>query len=144
MGRADDRRAGGPARSGPGRRPPGGRRFGPVLRPAADGKRGTPMTTTPTGGPRPGGPYGEYRDYIRDLFASCEDYLGRIRRTLQGGQPSRHYVTEKAQALRNAASRLLAGCHDVEGWLRQCRQEFTEEDWEGEPYVSECELEAGH
>jgi len=99
--------------------------------------------TTPTGGSRPAGPCGEHREHIADLLASCDDYLRRIRRTLQGGHTSRHYVTEKAQALRNAASSLLAGCHDVEGWLRQCGDEIIE-DWDGEPSITECELEAGH
>src|SRR6266851_152689 len=109
MGRADDRRAGGPARSGPGRRPPGGRRFGPVPRPAADGKRGTPMTTTPTGGPRPGGPYGEYRDYIRDLFASCEPYVSECE--LEAGHRGPHQagMQRSLMGVATDAGRDLAG-----------------------------------
>ncbi|HYR63994.1 MAG TPA: hypothetical protein VET24_15360 [Actinomycetota bacterium] len=99
--------------------------------------------TSSTGGSRPLGPYGEYREHIRDLFASCDDVLRQIRRALYGGHPSRQYVAEKAQALRDAAAGLLRGCHDVEGCLRQCGQDVTE-DWDGEPYVTECRLEAGH
>ncbi len=100
-------------------------------------------TTSPTGGSRPPGPYGEYREHIRDLFASCDDVLGQIRRALCGGRPSRQYVAEKSQALRDAAAGLLRGCHDVEGCLRQCRHDVTE-DWGGGPYLTECRREAGH
>ncbi len=100
-------------------------------------------TTSSAGNSRPPGPYGEYREHIRDLFASCDDVLAQIRRALYGGRPSRRYVAEKAQALRDAAAGLLAGCHDVEGCLRKCGQDVTE-DWDGEPYVTECRREAGH
>ncbi len=93
------------------------------------------MTTTSfTGGSRPPGPYGEYREHIRDLFASCDDVLGQIRRALYGGRPSRQYVAEKSQALRDAAATLLSGCHEVERCLGQCGQDVTE-DWDGEHYV---------
>ena len=63
--------------------------------------------------------YGPYAEGMREAEASCADYLGRITRQLDG-VPSRHYVAEKAHALREAAGRLIALCHDVEGWLRFC------------------------
>jgi hypothetical protein len=84
--------------------------------------------------------YGPFEEGIRQGVASCADYLGRIGRQLDG-VPSRHYVAEKAHALRGAAGRLVGLCHDVEGWLRQCGVEVLHPDGE---WYEECVLAAGH
>jgi hypothetical protein len=84
--------------------------------------------------------YGPYAEGIREAVASCADYLGRISRQLDG-DPSRHYVAEKAHALRDAAGRLIALCHDVEGWLRLCGQPVRDRDGE---WYGECVLVRGH
>jgi hypothetical protein len=86
--------------------------------------------------------YGPYAGAIRERVASCADYLGRITRQLEGN-PSRHYVAEKAHELRDAAGRLIALCHDVEGWLRQCGEAIHREDG-GEAWTEECVLPGGH
>jgi len=86
--------------------------------------------------------YGPYAGFIRERVESCTDYLGRIARTL-ASRPSRHYVAEKAQMLRDAAGRLVAGCHDVEGWLRACGEKYRR-DVDGDTWIEECALVAGH
>ena len=86
--------------------------------------------------------YGPHAGAIREAVASCADYLGRITRQLDGAL-SRHYVAEKAHALRDAAGRLIALCHDVEGWLRECGEAIHREDG-GEAWTEECVLVAGH
>jgi hypothetical protein len=84
--------------------------------------------------------YGPYAGAIREGVASCADCLGRIGRQLEG-VPSRHYVAEKAHALRDAAGRLIGLCHDVEGWLRFCGEPVRDRDGE---WSGECVQEAGH
>ena len=86
--------------------------------------------------------YGAYAGAIRERVASCADYLGRISRQLEA-KPSRHYVAGKAHELRDAAGRLIALCHDVEGWLRECGEAIHQEDG-GEAWTEECVLVAGH
>jgi hypothetical protein len=86
--------------------------------------------------------YGPYAGAIRERVASCADYLGRISRQLDA-KPSRHYVAEKAHALRDAAGRLIGLCHDVEGWLRQCGEAIHREDGD-ETWTEECVLPTGH
>jgi hypothetical protein len=86
--------------------------------------------------------YGPYAGAIREAVASCADYLGRISRQMDAN-PSRHYVAEKAHALREAGGRLLGLCHDVEGWLRWCGEAIHREDG-GEAWTEECVLVAGH
>jgi hypothetical protein len=84
--------------------------------------------------------YGLYAGAIRDGVANCADYLDRIVRQLET-RPSRHYVAEKAQLLRNAAGGLVGICHDVEIWLRYCGKPvpFGDSGW-----TDECVLPAGH
>ena len=84
--------------------------------------------------------YGLYAGAIRDGVANCADYLDRIVRQLEA-RPSRHYVAEKAQALRAAAGGLVGICHDVEIWLRYCGKPvpFGDSGW-----TDECVLPAGH
>ena len=86
--------------------------------------------------------YGPYAGAIREGMASCADYLGRISRQLEA-TPDRHYVAGKAHELRDAAGRLIALCHDVEGWLRECGEAIRREDG-GEAWTEECVLPAGH
>jgi hypothetical protein len=86
--------------------------------------------------------YGPYAGAVREAVASCADYLGRISRQLDG-ERSRHYVAGKAHELRDAAMRLIALCHDVEGWLRECGEAIDREDG-GEEWTEECALPTGH
>src|SRR5207244_3793572 len=83
---------------------------------------------------------GLYAGAIRDGVANCADYLDRIVRQLEG-VPSRHYVAEKAQALRAAAGGLVGICHDVEIWLRYCGKPVPFGD---SGFTDECVLVAGH
>src|SRR2546427_3103466 len=84
--------------------------------------------------------YGLYAGAIREGVANCADYLDRISRQMEG-VPSRHYVAEKAQALRRGAGGLVGICHDVEVWLRYCGKPvpFGDSGW-----TDECVLAAGH
>ena len=84
--------------------------------------------------------YGIYAGAIRDGVANCADYLDRISRQLEA-RPSRHYVAEKAQALRAAAGGLVGACHDVEIWLRYCGKPVPFGD---SGFTDECVLPAGH
>jgi hypothetical protein len=84
--------------------------------------------------------YGLYAGGIRDGVANCADYLDRIVGQLEG-VPSRHYVAEKAQALRAAAGGLVGVCHDVEMWLRYCGEPVPFGD---SGFTDECVLSAGH
>jgi hypothetical protein len=84
--------------------------------------------------------YGLYAGAIRDGVANCADYLDRIVRQLET-RPSRHYVAEKAQALRAAAGGLVGICHDVETWLRYCGKPVPFGD---SGFTDECVLAAGH
>jgi len=86
--------------------------------------------------------YGPYAGFIRERVESCADYLRRINGQL-ARRPSRHYVAEKAQMLRDAAGRLVVGCHDVEGWLRACGEKVRREV-NGDTLIEECALLAGH
>jgi hypothetical protein len=72
--------------------------------------------------------------------ANCADYLDRIVGQLEA-KPSRHYVAEKAQALRRAAGGLVGVCHDVEVWLRYCGKPVPFGD---SGFTDECVLPAGH
>src|SRR5438876_11594712 len=65
--------------------------------------------------------YGLYAGAIRDGVANCADYLDRIVRQMEG-VPSRHYVAERAQALRAAAGGLVGDLPrrgDLAALLRQ-------------------------
>src|SRR5256714_12686124 len=84
--------------------------------------------------------YGLYAGAIRDGVANCADYLDRIVRQVEA-RPSRHYVAEKAQALRAAAGGLVGICHDVEIWLRYCGKPVPFGD---SGFTDECVLPAGH
>ena len=84
--------------------------------------------------------YGIYAGAIRDGVANCADYLDRISRQLEA-RPSRHYVAEKAQALRAAAGGLVGACHDVEMWLRYCGKPVP---FGNSGFTDECVLGAGH
>jgi hypothetical protein len=84
--------------------------------------------------------YGIYAGAIRDGVANCADYLDRIVRQMER-VPSRHYVAEKAQALRAAAGGLVGVCHDVEVWLRYCGKPVP---FGGSGFTDECVLVAGH
>jgi hypothetical protein len=90
--------------------------------------------------------WGAYRCTVSDRLAACEDYLGRLRRSLAGDiAPDRHYFAEKALALRDAAQTLVEGAEDVEWWLGACTHTVAvkgaDEDSES---VAECGRAAGH
>lgn len=62
--------------------------------------------------------WGEYQSYIRDALESCADYVGRLQRSLEGETaPDRHYFVEKASALKEWATILLARCEETERWI---------------------------
>jgi hypothetical protein len=90
--------------------------------------------------------WGPYRCTVADRLAACEDYLGRLRRSLAGEiAPDRHYFAEKALALRDAAQTLVEGTEDVEWWLGACTHKVAangpDEDSES---FAECGRAAGH
>lgn len=87
--------------------------------------------------------YGSFGGLVRERVEACGDYLGRVLRHLGGSEVSRHYVASKAQALRDAAGRLVATCHDVEGWLKSCGVPVRRSA-DGEEWFEECGLVAGH
>ena len=67
-----------------------------------------------------------YRSSVQERLASCEDYLGRHRRSLAGEiAPDRHYFAEKAHELRDAARSLLDHVDDIEWWLGACREQLV-------------------
>ena len=90
--------------------------------------------------------WGPYRCTVADRLAACEDYLGRLRRSLAGEiAPDRHYFAEKAVALRDAAQTLVEGTEDVEWWLGACTHEVAvESSEEGSESFAECGHAAGH
>lgn len=90
--------------------------------------------------------WGPYRCTVADRLAACEDYLGRLRRSLAGEiAPDRHYFAEKAVALRDAAQTLVEGTEDVEWWLGACAHESAvESSEEGSESLAECGHAAGH
>jgi hypothetical protein len=62
--------------------------------------------------------WGEYQPYIGDALESCVDYVGRLQRSIEGEiVPDRHYFVEKASALKEWATILLARCEEIEGWI---------------------------
>ena len=84
------------------------------------------------------GTWGPYRSTIGDALASCEDYLGRLRRSLAGEiAPDRLYFADKAQGLRDAAQALVDRVEDVEWWLGECAAEVPET-------AEECGRSVGH
>lgn len=65
-----------------------------------------------------GSGWGEYQPYIGDALECCVDHVGRLQRSIEGEIPSdRHYFVEKASALKEWATILLARCEEVEGWI---------------------------
>jgi hypothetical protein len=62
--------------------------------------------------------WGEYQTYIRDALERCDDYAGRLQRSIEGEiAQDRHYFVEKASALREWATILLARCEETERWI---------------------------
>jgi hypothetical protein len=72
--------------------------------------------------------WGEYQSYVEDALESCLDYAGRLQRSLRGDiAPDRHYFLSKADALQEAATRLLACCEDVESLIEADGQGLADE-----------------
>lgn len=62
--------------------------------------------------------WGEYQTYLGDALESCVDYVGRLQRSIEGEIPSdRHYFVEKAGALKEWVTILLARCAEIKGWI---------------------------
>ena len=89
--------------------------------------------------------WGPYRSSVEERLASCEDYLGRLRRSLDGViAPDRHYFDSKAHELRDAAQSLVDYVDDVDWWLGACREEIELPALGGEVSISDCGLAVGH
>ena len=84
------------------------------------------------------GGWGPYRSTIGDALAACEDYLGRLGRSLAGEiAPDRFYFGDKAEGLRDAAQALVDRVEDVEWWLGECSADVP-----GNP--DQCGRSVGH
>jgi hypothetical protein len=91
----------------------------------------------------PPGMWGDRTGRIEDLIKDCATYLGRIQACAGGQFGSRHYVADKAEALRGAAHRLARACHETERWLASCGQEISCLSGVDDA-LYECTLPAGH
>ena len=62
--------------------------------------------------------WGDHRRYVGDALGRCADYVGRLQLSSEGEVASdRHYFVEKASALKEWATILLARCEEVESWI---------------------------
>jgi hypothetical protein len=89
--------------------------------------------------------WGPYRSAVQERLDICDDYLGRLRRSLAGEiAPDRFYFGDKAHALRDAAQALIDGVDDVEWWLGTCGAEMRGDGTGDAAEISECGRAAGH
>ncbi len=89
-------------------------------------------------------PWGRFRYGAGETLRDCFDYADRLRRSLTGEiAPDLHYFGSKAQALRDAATRLVHFHQDAERRLRYCDAAF-DHTHHGEPFGDLCTLQAGH
>jgi hypothetical protein len=62
--------------------------------------------------------WGEHRPYIGYALECCADYVDRLQRSFEGEiSPDRYYFVEKADALKEWATLLVARCEEVKGWI---------------------------
>ena len=84
------------------------------------------------------GSWGPYRSTVEEALTICEDYLGRLRRSLDGEiAPDRLYFGDKSHDLRDAAQALVDRVDDVEWWLGQCAAQVP-------GTAEECGRSVGH
>lgn len=89
--------------------------------------------------------WGPYRSSVEERLAACEDYLGRLRRSLAGEiAPDRHYFADKAHELRDAAQSLVDHVDDIEWWLGMCAEQIVQGHDEGCTSIADCGRVAGH
>jgi hypothetical protein len=90
-------------------------------------------------------PWHRYRSTVEDHLGTCTDYLGRMRRSLAGEvDPDRHYFADKAHQLHAATRRMVRLVQDIDSWLGDCPAQTDHVDPDGERYVVDCTLPAGH
>jgi hypothetical protein len=90
-------------------------------------------------------PWHPYRSTVEDHLGTCTDYLGRMRRSLAGEiAPDRHYFADKAHQLHAATRRMVRLVQDIDSWLGDCPAQTDHVDPDGERYVVDCPLPAGH
>lgn len=95
--------------------------------------------------PDPTDPWHPYRSTVEDHLGACTDYLGRLRRSLAGEiAPDRHYFADKAHQLHAAARRMVRLVQDIDSWLGECTAQTDHVDPDGDRYVVDCTLPAGH
>ena len=95
--------------------------------------------------PEPADPWHPYRSSVEDHLGTCTDYLGRLRRSLAGEiAPDRHYFADKAHQLHAATRRMVRFVQDIDSWLGDCTAQTDHVDPDGERYVVDCTLPAGH
>ena len=81
--------------------------------------------------------WGPYRSSVEECLVACEDLLGRLRRSLDGGiSADRLYFSDKVHSLRDAAQSLVDRVDDVEWWLGACPERMAD--------GAECGRAAGH
>jgi hypothetical protein len=89
--------------------------------------------------------WGPYRPSVEERLGGCEDYLGRLRRSLAGEiAPDRHYFDDKAHQLRDAVQSLVDHVDDIEWWLGMCAEQMVQEHAEGCTSIADCGRAAGH
>jgi len=90
-------------------------------------------------------PWHPYRSTVEDHLGTCTDYLGRLRRSLAGEiPPDRHYFADKAHQLHTATRRMVRLVQDIDSWLGDCTAQTDHVDPDGERYIVDCTLPAGH
>jgi hypothetical protein len=95
--------------------------------------------------PEPADPWHPYRSSVEEHLGTCTDYLGRLRRSLAREiAPDRHYFTDKAHQLHAATRRMVRLVQDIDSWLGDCPAQTDHLDPDGERYVVDCTLPAGH
>ena len=81
--------------------------------------------------------WGPYRSAVEERLTACEDLLGRLRRSFDGGvSADRLYFADKAHGLRDAAQSLVDRVDDIEWWLGACPAPMAA--------GAECGRAAGH
>ena len=90
--------------------------------------------------------WGLYQGPLEDRLLACEDYVGRLRRCLDGEiAPDRHYFDEKAHLLRDAAQSLVERIEDVEWWMGTCTEQHLHIGPDADStYLADCGRTAGH
>jgi hypothetical protein len=95
--------------------------------------------------PEPTDPWHPYRSTVEEHLSTCTDYLGRLRRSLADEiAPDSHYFADKAHQLHAATRRMVRLVQDIDTWLGDCPAQTDHVDPDGERYVTDCTLPAGH